>query len=167
MADTKAPRKIALALQGGGSHGAFTWGVLDRILEDETLEIIGVTGTSAGAMNTVVMADGLVRGGREEARLRLRQFWEAIGKMPGFASLLGLFLGSFKRRCISIRRPLIRRGMRLPGICLRTTSIHQPQSAARPAHQTGRFRPIACARGSRTDGVCDECLHVTAARLRP
>ncbi len=96
MVDTKAPRKIALALQGGGSHGAFTWGVLDRILEDETLEIIGITGTSAGAMNAVVMADGLVRGGREEARLRLRQFWEAIGKMPGFAGLLGLFPGEFQ-----------------------------------------------------------------------
>src|SRR5271165_2204857 len=78
------------------SHGAFTWGVLDRILEDETLEIIGVTGTSAGAMNAVVMADGLVRGGREEARLRLRQFWEAIGKMGGFASLLGPLPGSFQ-----------------------------------------------------------------------
>ena len=58
IADAKAPRKIALALQGGGAHGAFTWGVLDRILEDETLEIIGITGTSAGAMNAVVMGDG-------------------------------------------------------------------------------------------------------------
>jgi predicted acylesterase/phospholipase RssA len=60
-------RKVALALQGGGSHGAFTWGVLDRILEDETLEIIGVTGTSAGAMNAVALADGMVRGGPKEA----------------------------------------------------------------------------------------------------
>lgn len=96
MAGRKAARKIALALQGGGSHGAFTWGVLDRILEDDTLEIIGVTGTSAGAMNAVVMADGLVRGGREEARLRLRQFWEAIGRMPGFGSLLGSLSGEFQ-----------------------------------------------------------------------
>ena len=96
MADKKVPRKIALALQGGGSHGAFTWGVLDRLLEDETLEIIGITGTSAGAMNAVVMADGLVRGGREEARLRLRRFWEEIGRMPGFAGLLGLFRGEFQ-----------------------------------------------------------------------
>ena len=96
MVDTRAPRKIALALQGGGSHGAFTWGVLDRILEDETLEIVGITGTSAGAMNAVVMADGLVRGGRAEARLRLRQFWDAIGKMPGFGSLLGLLPGEFQ-----------------------------------------------------------------------
>jgi NTE family protein len=82
------PRKIALALQGGGSHGAFTWGVLDRMLEDETIEIIGVTGTSAGAMNAVVLADGMVRGGRQQARKELRQFWEAIGKMVGFNSFL-------------------------------------------------------------------------------
>ena len=82
------PRKVALALQGGGSHGAFTWGVLDRMLEDKTIEIIGVTGTSAGAMNAVVLADGMVRGGREQARKELRQFWEAIGKMVGFNSFL-------------------------------------------------------------------------------
>lgn len=95
MAQTKARsgptperRKVALALQGGGSHGAFTWGVLDRMLEDETIDIIGVTGTSAGAMNAVALADGLVRGGPKQARRRLRDFWEAIGKMPGFASLL-------------------------------------------------------------------------------
>ena len=63
---TAAPgrRKVALALQGGGSHGAFTWGVLDRLLDDETIEIIGVTGTSAGAMNGAVLVDGLVRGER-------------------------------------------------------------------------------------------------------
>jgi NTE family protein len=80
--------KIALALQGGGSHGAFTWGVLDRLLEDATLEIIGFTGTSAGAMNAVVAADGLLGGGPEGARQRLREFWEAIGKMPGFGTPL-------------------------------------------------------------------------------
>ena len=95
MAKTKAHselttgrHKVALALQGGGSHGAFTWGVLDRLLEEATLDIIGVTGTSAGAMNAVALADGLVRGGPEQARRELRQFWEAVGKMPGFGSLL-------------------------------------------------------------------------------
>jgi NTE family protein len=81
-------RKVALALQGGGSHGAFTWGVLDRMLEETTIEIIGVTGTSAGAMNAVALADGLVRGGPEQARQKLRQVWEGIGKMPGFGSFL-------------------------------------------------------------------------------
>lgn len=62
MTDRKT---INLALQGGGAHGAFTWGVIDRILEDERLEIAAISGTSAGAMNAVVAADGLVRGGRE------------------------------------------------------------------------------------------------------
>lgn len=81
-------KKVALALQGGGSHGALTWGVLDRLLEDEMLEIIGVTGTSAGAMNAICLADGLVRGGPQEARRELRTFWEAVGKMPGVGSLL-------------------------------------------------------------------------------
>jgi NTE family protein len=80
-------KKVALALQGGGSHGAFTWGVLDRLLEDETIDIIGVTGTSAGAMNAVCLANGMVRGGPQEARRDLRTFWEAVGKMPGIGHL--------------------------------------------------------------------------------
>ena len=87
-------RKVALALQGGGSHGAFTWGVLDRLLEDDTIEIIGVTGTSAGAMNAICLADGLVDGGPEQARRQLRTFWEAIGKMPGLGSLLAWLPGA-------------------------------------------------------------------------
>jgi len=66
-----AGRKIVnLALQGGGSHGAFTWGVLDRLLEESRLEFEGVTGTSAGAVNAVVLADGLAAGGRATARGR-------------------------------------------------------------------------------------------------
>ena len=63
------PKKsIKLALQGGGSHGAFAWGVLDRLLEDERLHIAAVSGTSAGAMNAVALADGMARGGPAEAR---------------------------------------------------------------------------------------------------
>src|SRR5512146_195427 len=81
-------RRIAVALQGGGSHGAFTWGVLDRLLQEPSFDIVGVTGTSAGAMNTVVLADGLVRGGPAQAREKLREFWEAIGRMPGVGSML-------------------------------------------------------------------------------
>ena len=69
---------IDLALQGGGSHGALTWGILDRILEDERLEIDGISGTSAGAMNAVVVAEGLQRGGREGAREALGTFWRAV-----------------------------------------------------------------------------------------
>ncbi|MEM6900568.1 MAG: patatin-like phospholipase family protein [Pseudomonadota bacterium] len=75
----KAPRRVNLALQGGGSHGAFTWGVLDRILEDDSLEIAAISGASAGAMNAVVLADGWVKGGRCEARAALTRFWERVG----------------------------------------------------------------------------------------
>jgi NTE family protein len=70
-------KRINLALQGGGAHGAFTWGVLDHLLEDGRIEIEGITGASAGAVNAVLLADGLVRGGREEARKRLADFWRA------------------------------------------------------------------------------------------
>jgi len=66
---------VALALQGGGSHGAFTWGVLDRLLEDDTLSIGGISGTSAGALNAAVLACGWVDGGRAGARAALRAFW--------------------------------------------------------------------------------------------
>lgn len=74
------PKAIDLALQGGGAHGAFTWGVLDRLLEDERLRIEGISGTSAGAMNAVVLADGLVRGGRDGARAALERFWRAVSR---------------------------------------------------------------------------------------
>ena len=59
---------VNLALQGGGSHGAFTWGVLDRLLEDDRLAFEGITATSAGSVNAVVLADGFASGGREGAR---------------------------------------------------------------------------------------------------
>ncbi len=71
-------KKVALALQSGGSHGAFTWGVLDRLLEDDRLEIEGVTGTGAGGMNAVALAQGLMRGGSQGGRTELRNFWKAI-----------------------------------------------------------------------------------------
>src|SRR5271170_2815886 len=69
---------VNLALQGGGSHGAFTWGVLDRLLEEERLSFEGITATSAGAINAVVLADGLAAGGREAARKALRGYWKKI-----------------------------------------------------------------------------------------
>ncbi|NJM36039.1 MAG: patatin-like phospholipase family protein [Rhodomicrobium sp.] len=72
-------KPVNLALQGGGAHGAFTWGVLDRFLEDRRIRIEAISGTSAGAMNAVVLADGLVRGGPDVARERLRLFWNAVG----------------------------------------------------------------------------------------
>ena len=72
------PILVDLALQGGGSHGAFTWGVLDRLLEDSELRFDGVSGTSAGAMNAAVMASGLMQGGPEGAREALEGFWKRV-----------------------------------------------------------------------------------------
>lgn len=78
---------IDLALQGGGSHGAFTWGVLDRLLADPDVRIGGLSGTSAGAMNAVVLASGFGVGGRQGARDALTAFWKAISR-AGSRSLL-------------------------------------------------------------------------------
>ncbi|HJV63162.1 MAG TPA: patatin-like phospholipase family protein [Albitalea sp.] len=75
-----APRPIDLALQGGGSHGAFTWGVLDRLLEDASLEFSAISGTSAGALNAAVLATGHGKGGREGARAALRAFWTDVSR---------------------------------------------------------------------------------------
>ena len=72
------PILVDLALQGGGSHGAFTWGVLDRLLEDSELRFDGVSGTSAGAMNAAVMASGLMQGGPDGAREALEGFWKRV-----------------------------------------------------------------------------------------
>jgi len=73
-----APVSVDLALQGGGSHGAFTWGVLDRLLEEPGLRFDGISGTSAGAMNAAVMASGLMQGGPEGAREALEGFWKRV-----------------------------------------------------------------------------------------
>ena len=75
-----AQKTIALALQGGGMHGAFTWGVLDRLLEDGRLLIEGVSATSAGAMNAAVLAHGLLTGDSEGARQALHDFWRAVAQ---------------------------------------------------------------------------------------
>src|ERR1700754_4973821 len=78
-----APRLLNAALQGGGAHGAFTWGVLDALLEDGRVGFDGLSGTSAGAMNAVVLAQGWLDGGRDGARAALRRFWTTLGEtMP-------------------------------------------------------------------------------------
>lgn len=79
------PKMIELALQGGGAHGAFTWGVLDRLLEDDRIIIEGICGTSAGAMNAVVVADGLDTGGKEGARQALEKFWAGVSRAGAFS----------------------------------------------------------------------------------
>ena len=71
--------RLNLALQGGGAHGAFTWGVLDALVEDPRIRFEGLSGSSAGAMNAVVLADGWMKGGREGAREALAAFWDVVG----------------------------------------------------------------------------------------
>ena len=81
------PLPIDLALQGGGSHGAFTWGVLDRLLEESWLEIVGISGTSAGAMNAAVLVDGWTEGGREGARAALDAYWKRVSHAAKFSPM--------------------------------------------------------------------------------
>lgn len=101
MADANDPvdwtgqKKVSLALQGGGSHGAFTWGVLDYLLEDGRLDIEAITGTSAGAMNAVALADGYLEGGREGARKCLAKFWRSISDAGAFSPVERKFLDIF------------------------------------------------------------------------
>ncbi|MGL4591825.1 MAG: patatin-like phospholipase family protein [Aestuariivirga sp.] len=76
---------IDLALQGGGSHGAFTWGVLDRLLEESWLKIDAVSGTSAGAMNAAVLASGWLQGGAEGARQALEAYWRRVSEAAAFS----------------------------------------------------------------------------------
>lgn len=77
-------RRVNLALQGGGAHGAFTWGVLDRLLEETDLEIAGISGTSAGALNGAALKAGLIAGGRGAARKRLDRLWQQVGDIGDF-----------------------------------------------------------------------------------
>ncbi len=95
-------RSISLALQGGGSLGAFTWGVLDRLLEEEDLTFDAVSGASAGAVNAVVVAAGLLAGGKPEARRRLDRFWERSSQMaPPSHSVAASFLADVASRLMS------------------------------------------------------------------
>jgi NTE family protein len=80
-------KRINLALQGGGAHGAFTWGVLDRLLEDERIDIEGICGTSAGAMNAVALAHGMTEGGAAGARETLDRFWRGVGETARFSPI--------------------------------------------------------------------------------
>lgn len=69
---------LSIAMQGGGAHGAFTWGTLDRLLEESNLVVEGVSGTSAGGMNAVATAQGIMEGGNEGARVKLKQYWDTM-----------------------------------------------------------------------------------------
>src|SRR5690349_18324621 len=86
-ATERGPVLIDLALQGGGSHGAFTWGVLDRLLEEPWLKIEAISGTSAGAMNAAVLVDGWSRGGADGARAALDTYWRRVSRAAAFSPL--------------------------------------------------------------------------------
>ena len=94
-----APKPLNLALQGGGAHGAFTWGVLDALLESDAFRISCISGTSAGAMNAVVLADGFHRDGGAGARRALDEFWHYIGwknRLPPVQrAIVDLFFNSY------------------------------------------------------------------------
>ena len=87
MQRTNGPLLIDLALQGGGSHGAFTWGVLDRLLEESQFAIAAISGTSAGAMNAAVLAGGWTEGGAKGARAALDRYWEKVSRAAAFSPL--------------------------------------------------------------------------------
>jgi NTE family protein len=87
MSVARPSQLIDLALQGGGAHGAFTWGVLDRLLEESWLDIEAISGTSAGAMNAAVMVDGHAKGGNSQAREALEAFWRRISRAATFSPL--------------------------------------------------------------------------------
>ncbi len=96
-------KRISLALQGGGSHGAFTWGVLEAILADDRLEIAGLSGTSAGGMNAAAVVQGLIRGGNAAAIESLEAFWRRVSLMAGevaplFADPFGKLIGNHNLR---------------------------------------------------------------------
>ena len=84
---SREPVLIDLALQGGGSHGAFTWGVLDRLIEEPWLRIDAISGTSAGAMNAALVADGWMKGGAEGARVALEAYWRRVSQAAAFSPL--------------------------------------------------------------------------------
>ena len=86
-ATERGPVLVDLALQGGGSHGAFTWGVLDRLLEEPWIKIEAISGTSAGAMNAAVLVDGWSRGGADDARAALDTYWRRVSRAAAFSPL--------------------------------------------------------------------------------
>jgi NTE family protein len=109
LAGPQARKSVSLALQGGGAHGAFTWGVLDALLEDGRLAVEAITGASAGAMNAVVMVEGWLGGGIDGARSALETFWRRAsldGSLsPAQRALLGLMLGFWSKAWTNVIAP--------------------------------------------------------------
>src|SRR5258707_8008417 len=83
----RSPVLVDFALQGGGAHGAFTWGALDRLLEEPWLQIDGIAGTSAGAMNAATLVDGHAQGVAEGARTAMETFWRHVSRAASLSPL--------------------------------------------------------------------------------
>ena len=99
-------KSINLALQGGGAHGAFTWGVLDRLLEDERIAFEGISAASAGAVNAAVFACGLAEGGRQGAKRALAKLWRRVAHLSSLTRCSrALQIGSYKTPHSSCRPP--------------------------------------------------------------
>ena len=96
-------RTISLALQGGGAHGAYTWGVLDRLAEEENLEIAAMSATSAGAMNAVAWADGMAEHGPEGAKAKLEAMWRSVSQSGSNMAPYGALSKALPARTTSIR----------------------------------------------------------------
>ena len=88
-------KHVSLALQGGGAHGAFTWGVLDAVLEDGRIAIDAISGTSAGAVNAALLIDGWTEGGADGARAQLDLFWRRISADGGWSAAQRALVGRF------------------------------------------------------------------------
>ena len=146
-------RKINLALQGGGAHGAFSWGVADQLLADERIAIAGLSGTSAGALNAVMIADGLARGGRDEARRRLAEFWRAAST--------GGNLPAVQRACrpAVLVMPLPRRCTTGSGRCAISPYDLNPLNI----NPEGNWSSLSTSRGAREQAVA----HIAATNVHP
>lgn len=109
MAKALKRKTVNLALQGGGAHGAFTWGALDRLLEEDRLDIEGISGTSAGAMNALMLKTGMVDGGRKGAKDRLDAFWAQVqGQATRSVNPLSDWVGLFSNNAARIADAAIR-----------------------------------------------------------
>ena len=128
---SRDPVLVDLGLQGGGAHGAFTWGVLDRLLEEPWLGIDGISGTSAGAMNAAVLVDGYTSGGAAGARIALDRFWRRVADAGRFSPFQRGPLDVFS----AVGRWTFRPSMHPPNLCP-GSSRHTPGI---------RWTPIPCA----------------------
>jgi hypothetical protein len=159
-------KRVNLALQGGGAHGAFTWGVLERLLSDDRLVIEGVSGTSSGAINAIMLTDGLARGGRPEAQKRLTDFWRSVSSTGDLPPM---------QRAVVERAVVVHAGRRLTNASLARPDValffalrfqsaqHQPTQGSGRAFR--RFQSRAVVRRHSAFHFGDQCADRPGADL--